>query len=48
VNLFLAVKANSSLNELLKPYDDFIMLRCLGVKLSWSGEDNKTIKVVAP
>jgi hypothetical protein len=37
VNSFLVVKANSSLNEVLKPCDNFIMLRCLGVELSWSG-----------
>jgi hypothetical protein len=37
VNSFLAVKANSSLNEVLKPCDNFIMHRCLGVELSWSG-----------
>jgi hypothetical protein len=30
VNSFLAIEANSSLNEVLKPCDDFIMLRCLG------------------
>jgi hypothetical protein len=30
VNPFLAIEANSSLNEVLKPCDDFIMLRCLG------------------
>jgi hypothetical protein len=48
VNSFLAVGANSSLNVVLKPCYDFIMLRCLGGEPSWSGEDNKAIKAVAP
>jgi hypothetical protein len=48
VNSFLAVEANSSLNEVLKPCYDFIMLRCLGGEPSWSGENNQAIKVVVP
>jgi hypothetical protein len=48
VNSFLAVEANSSLNEVLKSYYDFIMLRCLGGEPSWSGEGNKSIKAVDP
>ena len=48
VNSFLAAEANSSLNEVLKPCDDFIMLRCLGGEPSWTGEGNKAIKAAAP
>jgi hypothetical protein len=48
VNSFLATEANSSLNVVLKPCYDFIMLRCLGGEPSCSGENNKAIKVVAP
>jgi hypothetical protein len=48
VNSFLAIEANSSLNEVLKPCDDFIMLRCLGGEPSWTGEGNKAIKAAAP
>jgi hypothetical protein len=48
VNSFLAVEANSSLNVVLKPCYEFIMLRGLGGEPSWSGEGNKAIKVVAP
>jgi hypothetical protein len=48
VNSFLAVEANSSLNEVLKPCYNFIMLRCLGGEPTWSGKNNKAIKVVAP
>jgi hypothetical protein len=48
VNSFLAAEANSSLNVVLKLCYDFIMLRCLGGEPSWSGENNKAIKVVAP
>jgi hypothetical protein len=48
VNSFLAVEANSSLNEVLKPCYDFIMLRCLGGEPSWSEENNKAIKAVVP
>jgi hypothetical protein len=48
VNSFLAVETNSSLNVILKPCYDFIMLRCLGGEPSWSGEGDKAIKVVAP
>ena len=48
VNSFFAIEANSSLNEVLKPCDDFIMLRCLGGEPTWSGKNNKAIKVVAP
>jgi hypothetical protein len=48
VNSFLAVEANSSLYVVLKPCYDFIMLRCLGGEPSWSGENNKAIKAVAP
>jgi hypothetical protein len=48
VNSFLAIEANSSLNEVLKPCDDFIMLRCLGGEPSWTGEGNKAIKTAAP
>jgi hypothetical protein len=44
----LPVEVNSYLNEILKHGDNFIMLRCLGVESSWSGEGNKTIKVVGP
>jgi hypothetical protein len=36
VNSFLVVEANCSLNEVLKPCDDFIMLRCLGGEPSMS------------
>ena len=48
VNSFFAIEANSSLNEVLKPCDDFIMLRCLGGEPSWTGEGNKAIKAAAP
>ena len=48
VNSFLVVEANSSLNEVLKPCDDFIMLRCLGGEPSWTREGNKAIKAAAP
>ena len=48
VNSFLAAEANSSLNVVLKPCYDFIMLRCLGGEPSWSGENNTAIKAVAP
>jgi hypothetical protein len=48
LNSFLAVEANSSLNEVLKSCYDLIMRRCLGGEPSWSGEGNKAIKVVAP
>jgi hypothetical protein len=48
VNSFLAAEANSSLNVVLKPCYDFIMLKCLGGEPSWSGENNKAIKAVAP
>jgi hypothetical protein len=48
VNSFLAVEANSSLNEVIKLCYDFIMLRCLGGEPSWSAEGNKAIKAVAP
>jgi hypothetical protein len=48
VNSFHAVEANSSLNEVLKHCDEFIILRYLGGEPSWSGEGNKAIKVVAP
>jgi hypothetical protein len=48
VNSFLAVKANSYLNEVLKPCDNFIMLRCLVVEPSWSAEGNKAIKAITP
>jgi hypothetical protein len=48
VNSFLAAEANSSLNVVLKSCYDFIMLRCLVGEPSWSGENNKAIKVVAP
>ena len=48
MNSFLAAEANSSLNEVLKPCDDFIMLRCLGGEPSWTGEGNKAIKAAAP
>jgi hypothetical protein len=34
VNSFLAVEANSSLNEVLKHGDNFSILRCLGVEPS--------------
>ena len=43
-----AVEANSSLNEVLKHGDNFIMLRCLGVEPSWSEEGKKVIKAVGP
>jgi hypothetical protein len=46
VNAFLAVEANSSLNEVLKHGDNFIMLRCLGVEPSWSEEGKNVIKSV--
>ena len=48
VNSFLAAEANSSLNVLLKPCYDFIMLRCLGGEPSWTREGNKAIKAAAP
>ena len=48
VNSFLAAEANYSLNVVLKPCYDFIMLRCLGGEPYWSGENNKAIKAVAP
>ena len=48
VNSFLAIEANFSLNEVLKPCNDFIMLRCLGGEPSWTGEGNKAIKAAAP
>jgi hypothetical protein len=48
VNSFLAAKANSSLNVVLNPCYDFIMLRCLGGEPSWSEQNNKAIKAVAP
>jgi hypothetical protein len=34
MNSFLAVEANSSLNEVIKHVDNFIMLTCLGVEPS--------------
>jgi hypothetical protein len=46
VNSFLAVEVNSSLNEVLKHGDNFIMLRCLGVEPSWSEECRNVIKSV--
>jgi hypothetical protein len=46
VNSFLAVEANSSLNEVLKHGDNFIMLRCLGVEPSWSEEGRNVIESV--
>jgi hypothetical protein len=48
VNSFLAIEANSSLNEVLKHGHNFIMLRSLGVEPSWSEEGKKVIKVVGP
>jgi hypothetical protein len=46
VNSFLVVEANHSLNEVLIPCDNFIMLRCLGVEPSWSEEGRNVIKSV--
>jgi hypothetical protein len=34
MNSFLAVEANSSLNEVIKHVDNFIMLTCLGFEPS--------------
>jgi hypothetical protein len=49
VNSFLAVQINSSSNGvLLKPCDDFIILRCLGVEPARSGEWNNAIKAAKP
>jgi hypothetical protein len=48
VNSFLAIEANSFLNEVLKSCDDFIMLRCLGDEPYLTGEGNKAIKDAAP
>ena len=48
VNSFLAAETNSSLNVVLNPCYDFIMLKCLAGEPSWSGENNKAIKAVAP
>jgi hypothetical protein len=48
VNSFLAIEDNSSLNEVLKSCDDFIMLRCLGGEPSCTREGNKAIKAAAP
>jgi hypothetical protein len=48
VNSILAIEANSFLNEVLKPCDDFIMLRCLRGEPSWTGEGNRAIKAAAP
>jgi hypothetical protein len=44
----LVVEVNSYLNDVLKHGDNFIMLKCLGVEPAWSGDGNKTIKVVGP
>ena len=48
VNSLLVVEVNSYLNDVLKHGDNFIMLKCLGVEPAWSGDGNKTIKVVGP
>jgi hypothetical protein len=48
VNSFLAIEANSSLNEVLKSCDGFIILSCLGGEPSFTGEGNKAIKAAAP
>jgi hypothetical protein len=49
VNSFLTGQTNYSLNGIiLKPCDNFIILRCLGVEPARSGEWNNAMKAARP